>query len=89
MRAIKLQTHVAKDRTLHLQLPEDIQEGPAEVIVLVPEPAESPAHTLRDFLAGLSSRRQVRTKEEIDRYLEEERGAWEERVGGSPSGLAP
>ena len=77
MRAIKLQTHVAKDRTLHLQLPEDVHEGPAEVIVLVPEQAARPAHSLRDFLADLSARRQVRTKEEIDHYLEEERGAWE------------
>jgi len=77
MRAIKLQTHVAKDHTLHLQLPEDVHEGPAEVIVLVPEQGARPAHSLRDFLADLFTRRQIRTKEEIDRYLEEERRAWE------------
>jgi hypothetical protein len=77
MRAIKLNTHVAKDRTLRLKLPEDIQEGPAEVIVLVPEGAERPSHTLGDFLSGLSARpRRVRTKEEIDRYLEQERESW-------------
>jgi hypothetical protein len=78
MRAIKLNTHVAKDRTLRLKLPEDIQEGPAEVIVLVPEWTERPAHTLQDFLAGLSARpRRVRTKEEIDSYLEQERESWD------------
>ncbi|HEX9944128.1 MAG TPA: hypothetical protein VGG03_19115 [Thermoanaerobaculia bacterium] len=78
MRAIKLNTHVAKDHTLRLTLPEDVREGPAEVIVLVPESTDQPAHTLRDFLAGLSERpRQVRTKEEIDRYLEQERESWE------------
>jgi hypothetical protein len=55
MRAIKLTTHVSEDRTLHLQLPEDVQEGPAEVIVLVPEGARSSGHTLRDFLLRLRS----------------------------------
>jgi hypothetical protein len=54
-----------------------VQEGPAEVIVLVPEGTERPAHTLQDFLAGLSARpRRIRTREEIDRYLEQERESW-------------
>lgn len=78
MRAIKLNTHVAKDHTVRLTLPEDVREGPAEVIVLVPEGADQPSHTLRDFLARFSERpRRVRTKEEIDRYLERERESWE------------
>jgi len=77
MRAIKLQTQVEKDHTLHLRLPEDVKEGPAEVIVLVPEAAE-PRHTLADFLAHLSDRpRTTRNKEEIDQYLQEERASWE------------
>src|SRR3954447_1881434 len=37
MRAIKMQAHVEKDHTVSLQLPEDVREGPAEVIVLVPD----------------------------------------------------
>lgn len=78
MRAIKLTTQVAKDRTLRLQLPEDVREGPAEVIVLVPEGPEQRSHTIRDFLAGLSSSpRRILTKEEIDRYLEQEREGWD------------
>lgn len=78
MRAIKLTTHVSEDRILHLQLPEDVEEGPAEVIVLVPEGTRSSGHTLRDFLLRLrSSPRQIRSKEDIDRSLEEERGSWE------------
>jgi hypothetical protein len=77
MRAIKLQTHVEKDHMLHLHLPEDVKEGPAEVIVLVPEAAE-PKHTLADFLTHLSERpRTTRNKEEIDQYLQEERASWE------------
>ena len=78
MRAIKLQTQVEKDHTLHLHLPEDVSEGPAEVIVLVPEAAKQPRHTLADFLAHLSERpRMTRSKEEIDQYLQEERASWE------------
>jgi hypothetical protein len=38
MRAIKLQAHIEKDHTVSLQLPEDVREGPAEVIVLVTGP---------------------------------------------------
>jgi hypothetical protein len=79
MRAIKLQSHVDETRTLHLKLPEDVQEGPAEVIVLVPDAGtESPVPTLRAFLAGLGRPpRQTRSKEEIDRALEEERASWD------------
>jgi hypothetical protein len=78
MRAIKLQARVEKDHTVSLRLPEDVGEGPAEVIVLVPDPATKPAHSLDDFLARLPRRpRRLRSKEEIDRYLEQERQTWE------------
>jgi hypothetical protein len=78
MRAIKLQTQVEKNHMLHLQLPEDVKEGPAEVIVLVPEATKQPRHTLADFLAHLSERpRTTRSKEEIDQYLQEERASWD------------
>ena len=45
MRAIKLHGRVEKDHTLSLLLPEDVAEGPAEVIVLVPEERERSAET--------------------------------------------
>ncbi len=78
MRAIKLQALVEKDHTVSLRLPEDVGEGPAEVIVLVPDPTPKPAHSLDDFLARLSRRpRRARSKEEIDLYLEQERQSWD------------
>jgi antitoxin VapB len=46
MRAIKLYSRVAKDHTLSLRLPEDVAEGPAEVIVLIPEDRERPSEPL-------------------------------------------
>ncbi len=79
MRAIKLRSHVDETRTLHLKLPDDVQQGPAEVIVLVPDAkAEKPAPTLSAFLAELGkTRRHIRSKDEIDRALEEERASWD------------
>lgn len=78
MRAIKLQTHVTKDHTLRIRLPDDVREGPAEVIVLVPETKEKAAPLLSDFLATLTTRpRRIRSKEEIDRDLAHERESWD------------
>ncbi len=78
MRAIRVQSQVEKDRTLHIHLPADVEEGPVEVIVLVPEPAPPKHHSLEDFLASLEqSPRMGRSKEEIDKYLAEERESWD------------
>jgi hypothetical protein len=78
VRAIKLNTTVARDHTLRLQLPDDVREGPAEVIVLVPEGAARPTRTLKDFLTELAAQpRHIRTREEIDCDLEQERRSWD------------
>jgi hypothetical protein len=78
MRAIKIQAHIEKDHTLSLRLPEDVHEGPAEVIVLVPDKASKPVHSLNDFLDRLARQpRQVLSKDEIDRHLERERQSWD------------
>jgi hypothetical protein len=78
MRAIKLQTHVDRDHIVRLKLPEDVQEGPAEVIVLVPEAVSETGPSLGDFLSHLALRpRKTRSREEIDRDLEQERAGWE------------
>lgn len=67
MRAIRVQSRVEKDHTLHINLPADVAEGPVEVIVLVPEPAPPKQHSLRDFLAGLERAPRIgRSQEEID-----------------------
>jgi hypothetical protein len=76
MRAIKLHSRVEKDHTLSLRLPEDVAEGPAEVIVLVPEDRERSGHPLADELDEIAlhcSRLPVhdsRTPEEILGYDE-------------------
>jgi hypothetical protein len=81
MRAIKLQARIGSDHMLHLQLPVDLAEGPAEIIVLVPdatEPESDNKTNLETFLDKLErGPRHIRSKDEIDRYLTEERESWE------------
>jgi hypothetical protein len=80
VRAIKITTTIGADHTLHLQLPDDVDAGPAEVIVLVPEQQATAkaGQGLEGFLRKLrEAPRKVRSKEEIDRYLNEERASWE------------
>lgn len=83
MRALKLPAQVTSDHTLHLRLPDDISEGAAEVIVLLPEADEeeiemAESRSLEEFLAASRvDQRFIRTKQEIDDYLRAERESWE------------
>jgi hypothetical protein len=45
MRAIRLQTQIERDHTLRIVLPLDLAEGPAEVIVLVPDSTDQRARS--------------------------------------------
>lgn len=72
MRAIKLHSHIEKDHTLRLQLPEDVMAGPAEVIVLVPEGRERLGRPLADELDRIAlhcSRLPVRDSRTPDEIL--------------------
>jgi hypothetical protein len=77
MQAYKLNVTIAEDRVV--KLPSDLPTGPAELIVLVPErePEDSDIevmlHLIEEWRAKHLGRR---SKEEIDRYLEEERASW-------------
>ncbi len=79
MRAIKLTAQISTEHTLHLQLPADVPPGMAEVIVLYPEaPVSDKPRSLEEFMRRLQKADVPRrTKEEIDRYIEEERDSWE------------
>ncbi len=83
MRALKLPAQVTSDHTLHLCLPDDISEGVAEVIVLLPEADEqdsemAEAASLEEFLAAPRvDRRFIRSKQELDDCLRAERESWE------------
>lgn len=79
MRAIKTAGRVGSDGTLSVCLPSDVPEGPAEVIVLIPDgEARAADGALDAFLHDLrQGERRVRSKAEIDRSLAAERSAWD------------
>ena len=78
MRAIKLQAQVPQDRTLSIKLPDDVDEGLAEIIVLVPEARHPRSLSVEEFLAELAERpHRTRSKEEIDADLLEMRQSWD------------
>ena len=72
MRAIKLHSRIEKDHTLSVRLPEDVAEGPVEVIVLVPEDRERTGRPLADELDKIAlhcSRLPVRDSRTPDEIL--------------------
>jgi len=79
MNAIKLQVIVPENRELKITLPPEVPPGAAEVIVLVAE-REQQESNLDAILRLVEEWREKhpghRSKEEIDRYLEEERASW-------------
>ena len=77
MNAVKREVVIGKDRRIVIDLPPDTPEGPAEVIVLVHEPPPTSARALLEDADEWRARSPYRrSKEEIDRYLEEERASW-------------
>lgn len=79
MQAIKLQAEVGPDHRIELDLPPEIPQGMVEIIVLAGEaPVHPPVSTLREFFEEVDKLPHTRrTKEEIDRYIAEERASWE------------
>lgn len=80
MRAYRIKAHVIPNQPLVVPLPADIPESDVEIIVLFPEvqPKASAFSSLREFDAWLAQQPPSgRSKEEIDRQIEEERAAWD------------
>jgi gamma-glutamyl:cysteine ligase YbdK (ATP-grasp superfamily) len=79
MRQIKLTGTISSDHKLSVDVPPDVPVGTAEVIVRVSDsPKAEKPNDLASFMDWLDKQpRCTRSKEEIDRYLEEERNSWE------------
>jgi hypothetical protein len=78
MKALKLNVVIGRDRRVVLDVPEDIEEGPAEVVLLVPEgPERQPRSNLEEHVARLIARSRSRTVEDIDTELKAERESWD------------
>lgn len=82
LHTVRLKAVVDQSQQLHLQLPPDTPAGEAEVIVLVtpatPAANAVPMASLREFFAELDAGPRPRlSAEEVDRWIEEERNAWD------------
>jgi hypothetical protein len=79
VQAIKLRAKVGPDHRIELELPAEIPEGEVEIIVIAEETSSlSETRSLREFFEEVDQLpRRRRTKEEIDRYIAEERASWD------------
>jgi hypothetical protein len=86
MHALKLTAIIDSSRRVELRLPSDTPEGKAEVIVLVGEhdavdstsASAEVDESLEQLFAAIDRMPRKRlTKDEIDRYLAEERASWD------------
>lgn len=82
MHAIKLNAHIDHNHRIEIQLPADVPEGDAEVIVLIPSEVPNEAHRRRHletlFKQFVHTGHPGRSAAEIDRQLAEERDSWGE-----------
>ncbi len=81
MHAIEIETSIIKGE-IHVRLPQGINAKKAKLIVMYEEEplAEGAASAdLVNFLDGLTIRRDwpIRSRQEIDKALEEERATWD------------
>lgn len=75
MKALRYQVRIGRDHRVVVDVPEEIPEGMAEVIVLIREqPEVRPG--LDALLAEFRTRAGGRTKEDIDTELAAERASW-------------
>ena len=85
MQTYILKTFLPPDHSITLQVPSEIPSGEIEIVLHVPEDDGDSAHSqaagLRDVLAYIErtspSSSPGRSKEDIDRSIEEERRTWE------------
>lgn len=75
--ALHIQTHVLPGGKIEIPTPHLREGDPVEVVLLVPEPATQPRRSALEIIASLRGHRLFQTPEEVDRYLQQERDAWE------------
>jgi hypothetical protein len=80
MHTLKLTAQIPHDRHLEIVVPDNIPEGEVDVVILIKNSQEqlmAQENYLNDFFNHLeNSDIPRRSKEEIDRFLEQERADW-------------
>jgi hypothetical protein len=77
MQAIRLKATVPANRELKLQLPDTIQPGQVEVLVLREEEVKQPTSLLQILDEIENSSEPGSSLEDLDRRLNDERASWE------------
>ncbi|MGL4609628.1 MAG: hypothetical protein ACRCYY_08070 [Trueperaceae bacterium] len=77
MQAIRLKATVSESRELKLQLPDTIQPGQVEVLVLREEEVKQPTPLLQILDEIENSSEPGNRLEDLDKRLSEERASWE------------
>ena len=75
--ALRLSTWVQPGGKVELLDPQLLAGTPVDVIVLVPQAAETARPSILDVLASAPGNLAFRSSADVDTYLAEERDAWE------------
>ena len=80
MNAVKIDVVVPEDRELHVTLPQEVPAGRAQVIILPQKSQDTPTDVEALLRHGQEWRSKhpdrLRSKEDIDREIAEERASW-------------
>jgi hypothetical protein len=76
MKALRYQMRIGSDHKLIIDIPVETPPGDAEVIVLVPERTER-RMPVSDVIDLWAERPGNRSKEDLDREIEQERAGWD------------
>ncbi len=79
MRTVRVKAQITKDHELRARVPDDLPVGQVDVTLQLEQTSEDGGDAeWRRFLDRITaSPRQTLTKEEIDRYIQQERESWE------------
>ncbi len=77
MKAIKLHAVVDRHRRLVIEVPEEIAEGPVELILLGQEGSMAQAARLAAHLDALMGLPDGQTQSQLDEGIDNERAAWD------------
>lgn len=76
-RALHLQAQVLPGKKIELNAPEISVGEVVDVFVIVPKPPQPKPRKVLEILEEIRGHRQLKTSEELDKYLEEERNSWD------------
>ena len=75
--ALHLTTKVLPGNKIEIEIPEGQIGDTVDVFVVLPEKSKTPKRSALEIIAESRSRNELRTAEDIDRQIQEERESWD------------